>query len=495
MTFSALLLRAGAQLGGERGVGRGIRAPRAGALDRTRPHDAALDARGTARGSRSASATSPHRMYPPWCAGLARAQAAVRLRRIARAFVGCRHLEPRREAQLIGVPLADRVAAPFDEAGVLRRASCAAGRRRRMPRGGCRGAGMRRPARQRSGARAPPPILASAAGATAHMRRRAWSKAAKRSARSHTCCGMPSSGSRDRSAGARRRLARSRASPPTRRGTVPRATRRTVARRTARRAPPRHPPRPRRPEAAPAGARIAAGIQPEGVFERRAMGGEEALRVRPAVRGATATRSVDMPPRLWAGPPPRLVVVNEFLTWLLDVVQSVDPVVRTLLAGLAIMLETSVLIGLVVPGDTVVIVAATAVASPLEAVLLGVAVVIGALIGESIGFWLGRWLGPKIRDSWVGRRVGARELGALGALPATPRRTGDLPLPVPAGAAFARSAHRRNERVPVPAVPGVDGAGVRAVGDDLHLGVGRSRREPTANSPTRCTSPATSSSA
>jgi membrane-associated protein len=98
--------------------------------------------------------------------------------------------------------------------------------------------------------------------------------------------------------------------------------------------------------------------------------------------------------------------VNEFLTWLLDAVQSVDPMLRTLLAGLAIMLETSVLIGLIVPGDTVVIVAATAVDSPLEAVLLGLAVVIGALIGESIGFWLGRFLGPKIQHSRLGRRIG-----------------------------------------------------------------------------------------
>lgn len=98
--------------------------------------------------------------------------------------------------------------------------------------------------------------------------------------------------------------------------------------------------------------------------------------------------------------------MNEILTWLLDVVQSVDPVLRTLLAGLAIMLETSVLIGLVVPGDTVVIVAGTAVASPLEAVLLGIAVVIGALIGESIGYGLGYWLGPKIQASRLGRRIG-----------------------------------------------------------------------------------------
>lgn len=98
--------------------------------------------------------------------------------------------------------------------------------------------------------------------------------------------------------------------------------------------------------------------------------------------------------------------MNEFLTWLLDAVQSVDPVIRTLLAGLAMTLETSVLVGLVIPGDTVVIVAATAVASPLEGVLLGIAVVVGALLGESIGFWLGRFLGPRIQHSRLGRRIG-----------------------------------------------------------------------------------------
>ena len=98
--------------------------------------------------------------------------------------------------------------------------------------------------------------------------------------------------------------------------------------------------------------------------------------------------------------------MNEFLTWLLDAVQSVDPLIRTLLAGLAIMLETSVLIGLIVPGDTVVIVASTAVSSPLEGVLLGIVVVLGAVVGESIGYWLGRYLGPHIRHSQLGKRLG-----------------------------------------------------------------------------------------
>ncbi|GAA1653044.1 DedA family protein [Microbacterium flavum] len=98
--------------------------------------------------------------------------------------------------------------------------------------------------------------------------------------------------------------------------------------------------------------------------------------------------------------------MNEWLTWLLDAVQSVDPVLRTVLAGVAIMLETSVLVGLIVPGDTVVIVASTAVGSLAEGAILVVVVVIGALIGESIGFWLGRWLGPRLRFSRLGVKIG-----------------------------------------------------------------------------------------
>ncbi|WP_323987671.1 DedA family protein [Microbacterium plantarum] len=98
--------------------------------------------------------------------------------------------------------------------------------------------------------------------------------------------------------------------------------------------------------------------------------------------------------------------MNEILDWILNTVQSIDPVLRTVVAGIAIMLETSVLIGLVVPGDTVVIVAATAVGSVGEGLILGAAVVAGSLAGESIGFALGRWLGPRIRFSRLGRRIG-----------------------------------------------------------------------------------------
>ena len=98
--------------------------------------------------------------------------------------------------------------------------------------------------------------------------------------------------------------------------------------------------------------------------------------------------------------------MNELLDWILDTVQSVDPIARTLIAGLGIMLETSVLIGLIVPGDTIVLVASTAVDGIGEYLALTFAVIVGALVGESIGFALGRWFGPHIEHSRLGRRIG-----------------------------------------------------------------------------------------
>jgi len=103
--------------------------------------------------------------------------------------------------------------------------------------------------------------------------------------------------------------------------------------------------------------------------------------------------------------------VNELLDWILETVQSVDPVARTLLAGLGIMLETSVLVGLIVPGDTIVLVASTAVGGVPEYVALALVVIVGALAGESIGFALGRWFGPHIQHSRLGRKLGDENWG------------------------------------------------------------------------------------
>jgi len=101
-------------------------------------------------------------------------------------------------------------------------------------------------------------------------------------------------------------------------------------------------------------------------------------------------------------------VLNDVLSSILDVVASVAPWLRILIASVAIMLETSVLIGLIVPGDTIVIVSATGVTSVPEAIVLGAFVVAGAVAGESIGYVIGRWAGPKLRPSRLGRWIGER---------------------------------------------------------------------------------------
>jgi membrane protein DedA with SNARE-associated domain len=98
--------------------------------------------------------------------------------------------------------------------------------------------------------------------------------------------------------------------------------------------------------------------------------------------------------------------MNEFLDWLLATVQGVDPVLRVLIAGLAMLCETSVLLGLIVPGDSVVLVSSTAVSNPVEYIALALAVIAGSLAGESIGFSLGKYFGPRIRSSALGRRIG-----------------------------------------------------------------------------------------
>ncbi|KQQ00813.1 MULTISPECIES: DedA family protein [unclassified Rathayibacter] len=100
--------------------------------------------------------------------------------------------------------------------------------------------------------------------------------------------------------------------------------------------------------------------------------------------------------------------MNDLLTGILAFVVSVPPVWRTLLAGLAIFFETTILAGLIVPGDTIVIVSATGVTTPLQFVALALTVIMGALCGESVGFYLGRWFGPRIRASRLGRRLGEK---------------------------------------------------------------------------------------
>ncbi|AJM78442.1 DedA family protein [Rathayibacter toxicus] len=100
--------------------------------------------------------------------------------------------------------------------------------------------------------------------------------------------------------------------------------------------------------------------------------------------------------------------MNDILTGILTFVASVPPVWRTLLAGLGIFFETTILAGLIVPGDTIVLLSATGVTTPLQFFALALTVIVGALCGESVGFYLGRWFGQRIRQSRLGQKLGEK---------------------------------------------------------------------------------------
>ncbi len=106
----------------------------------------------------------------------------------------------------------------------------------------------------------------------------------------------------------------------------------------------------------------------------------------------------------------------DFLSSFLALIESVPAWLRNLLAGVAIMLETSIFLGLVMPGDTVVLVASTDVTDWPDFFFLLIAVLIGSLVGESIGFAVGRFFGPRLRVSKLGLRIGEKNWRAADQL-------------------------------------------------------------------------------
>ena len=97
---------------------------------------------------------------------------------------------------------------------------------------------------------------------------------------------------------------------------------------------------------------------------------------------------------------------------LLAALAGMHPAVVCLLTGLFVSLETSLFVGLVVPGDSVVLLAGTTVTGPGRFALLVAASTVGSLVGESVGYLLGRRYGDRLlRTGLLRRRLGgdARE--------------------------------------------------------------------------------------
>ncbi|MEJ7633731.1 DedA family protein [Aeromicrobium sp.] len=70
--------------------------------------------------------------------------------------------------------------------------------------------------------------------------------------------------------------------------------------------------------------------------------------------------------------------------------------------------ESGLGFGMVVPGETAVVVLAATMGSPVEMVMLGVAVMIGACLGDHVGYLLGRRYGDALRETKMVRRLGVR---------------------------------------------------------------------------------------
>lgn len=100
--------------------------------------------------------------------------------------------------------------------------------------------------------------------------------------------------------------------------------------------------------------------------------------------------------------------MTDLLETVLDAVRAMDPTARTLIAMLGMFLETSVLVGLVVPGDSIALIASAGVTSVSQYLWLIVALIGGALAGETLGFFIGRFFGPRLRASRLGKRLGEK---------------------------------------------------------------------------------------
>ncbi|WP_157181277.1 DedA family protein [Actinopolymorpha alba] len=94
------------------------------------------------------------------------------------------------------------------------------------------------------------------------------------------------------------------------------------------------------------------------------------------------------------------------LTELHGMLMDLHPAVLVGLTLLAVALETSLFIGLVIPGDLVLLVAGTTATTPGRFVAILLAGLVGSLLGESIGYALGRRFGGRLRSSRLGQRLG-----------------------------------------------------------------------------------------
>jgi membrane-associated protein len=98
--------------------------------------------------------------------------------------------------------------------------------------------------------------------------------------------------------------------------------------------------------------------------------------------------------------------VTDLLDAVLELLAELDPVMLALALGLFTALETTALIGSVVPGDAAVLLAGSTADSPARFGLVLAAAAGGSYAGELAGYGIGRAVGRRLRASRLGRLVG-----------------------------------------------------------------------------------------
>lgn len=92
---------------------------------------------------------------------------------------------------------------------------------------------------------------------------------------------------------------------------------------------------------------------------------------------------------------------------LLPNLQSLAPVLVLVTIFVLSFLETTLVIGVILPGEALVGVC-IGVLHVSWAPIAGVSAAVGCLAGQLAGYGLGRWAGPSIKHGWLGRKAGPK---------------------------------------------------------------------------------------
>ncbi|MCO1658165.1 DedA family protein [Pseudonocardia humida] len=95
--------------------------------------------------------------------------------------------------------------------------------------------------------------------------------------------------------------------------------------------------------------------------------------------------------------------------WMMSLLGALDAIPfwqLCLIVGVMLVLETTVLVGLVTPGEVVLLAAATTVGSAGEYAVMVTVAAGASLAGQTGGYLIGRRFGGRIRGSWAGRKIG-----------------------------------------------------------------------------------------